>query len=618
MKKKLLSLLTAVFITAGLSACTAAPASTQPQGTSVQTQGSTTSAQTSAAAGEKAAYKAGSYKETVKGHNGDMEIEVVFTQDKIAEVKILKHVETAGISDPARATIPSEIVARQSLAIDTVGGATVSSSAILKAVEQAAVKAGADIEKLKQKQQGSEAPKQDVVLETDIVIVGGGGAGLAAAASAHEGGAKVMVLEKLAQVGGSTALSGGGISAPGTRFQKEKGIKDTKKAWMDLWKERQGTSNPNGKYPDYDFVDKFMDEAIITTEWLVDYVKHEYGSVAGFGMDPVERLHFPVAKDGASGGSVLTTNIKNFLDGENVEVLTETKAMELIVDAAGNVSGVIAEGKDGKVTVNAKKVILAAGGFAKNDQLLERFVPKAKGTADLSYAGAGSSGDGILMAEKAGAAVYEEPWVIGLGIATRVPDTRSLMMDWSKLYVNNEGERFTSEQVHYAIATNQVMEQEGTWVVMDSAEENKALIEAMEKVMPSEEAVKADTPEELAKAMGVPEKTFAGTLKTYNEGASKGEDALGKSKDFLKAVGKAPYYAVKAYPLTMGTFGGVKTNDSFQVVKADGSVIENLYATGENANKRLYNQVYMSGSAVQFALTSGRIAGQHAAEALTK
>jgi fumarate reductase flavoprotein subunit len=81
-------------------------------------------------------------------------------------------------------------------------------------------------------------------------------------------------------------------------------------------------------------------------------------------------------------------------------------------------------------------------------------------------------------------------------------------------------------------------------------------------------------------------------------------------------VEKAPYYAIKFYPVTMGTFGGVKTNDSFQVLKEDGSIIENLYATGENANKILYNQVYMSGSAVQFALTSGRIAGQHAAENL--
>ena len=620
MKKKLLSVLTAIFLMTGMSACTPGGEQTQATTTASQTQSVTTAGQTQAQStatqgGAKGTYQAGTYQEKVQGHNGEMEVEVVFETDKLASVKILKHVETANISDTAISRIPTEIVEKQSLAIDTVAGATVSSSAILKAVEQAAVKAGADVAKLKEKNTSAE-PGKAVVIETDIVIVGGGGAGLAAAASAHQNGAKVLVIEKLAQTGGSTALSGGGISAPGTRFQKEKGIEDSKESWMKLWKERQNTSNKNSMYPDYKVVDKFMDEAIVTTEWLVDYVKHEYGSITGFGMDPVERLHFPVAQAGVGGGPFLISSIRNFLDGEEVDVMTETIGAGLILDQGGTVTGVIAEGKAGKVTVNAKKVILAAGGFAKNEELLARFVPKAKGTAAFSYAAAGSMGDGILMAEKAGAAVYEEPWVIGLGITTRIPGTGGLMMDWAKLYVNTKGERFTNEQTHYAIATNKLMEEAGTWVIMDSQEANAKLTAAMDAVMPSPEVVKADTLEELAKAMNVPQETFAKTMATYNKGAKDGKDAMGKTKDFLVAVEKAPYYAVKAYPLTMGTFGGVKANDSFQVTKADGTVIKNLYATGENANKVMYNQVYMSGSAVQFALTSGRIAGEHAAKGL--
>jgi succinate dehydrogenase/fumarate reductase flavoprotein subunit len=102
------------------------------------------------------------------------------------------------------------------------------------------------------------------VLTTDVVVVGAGGTGLAAAASAHDNGAEVIVLEKLAFTGGSTALSGGGISATGTKFQKAEGIEDSKDSWMELWKERQATSNPDGMYPDYEFVDMFMDEAVIT------------------------------------------------------------------------------------------------------------------------------------------------------------------------------------------------------------------------------------------------------------------------------------------------------------------------------------------------------------------
>lgn len=563
-------------------------------------------------------YTEGTYTETVKGHNGDLEVEVSFDAEKITSVKVLTHTETAGISDAPIERIPEEIVLSQTLAVDTVAGATVTSSAILAAVEACVVKAGGDVAKLKVKQTGNESQANDMELTTDVVVIGGGGAGLVAAASAEEHGAKVIVLEKLAVTGGSTALSGGGISATGTKFQEAEGIKDTKESWMQLWKERQSSSNADGMYPNYEVVDKFMDAAVVTTEWLVDYVKHEYSAIMGFGLDPVRRLHFAYSDATTKGGTSLTKNIENFITGEGVEILTETEAKELITDDKGNVTGVIAEGRDGKVTVHAKKVILAAGGFAKSEELLERFVPEAKGTSELSWASAGSTGDGILMAEKLGAAVYEEPWIMGVGIGSKVPGTQSLGMDWTRVYVNNKGERFTNEEVHYSIATNKLIEQDETWLIVDSKEANKDLVASLEAAMPSEEVVKGETFEALAKEMNVPEETFVRNMETFNEGVKAGNDAMGKSRDYLVSVDKAPYYAIRFYPVTMGTFGGVKTDDSFRVVKADGSVIGNLYATGENANKVLYNQVYMSGSAVQFALTSGRIAGQHAAENLKK
>jgi hypothetical protein len=235
---------------------------------------------------------------------------------------------------------------------------------------------------------------------------------------------------------------------------------------------------------------------------------------------------------------------------------------------------------------------------------------------EITAAAAGSTGDGILMAEKVGAALYEEPWIIGLGVGTKVKGTDSLMMDWTKLYVNGEGKRFASEQMHYAIATNKIIEEGDVWIVMDSAEANADLIAAMEEAMPTDEVAKGDTLEELAEAMGVPVENFVATIEEYNQGAKTGKDAMGKDPEFVLPVEKAPFYAIKAHPKTMGTFGGVKTDEFYRVLRADGSVINNLYAGGECANKVLYNQVYMSGSAVQFALTSGRIAGEHAAKNL--
>lgn len=470
--------------------------------------------------------------------------------------------------------------------------------------------------------QGEEPPQdvetpdseQEIELTTDIVIIGAGGTGLTAAASAFENGADVIVLEKLAITGGSTALSGGGISATDTKFQRELGISDTKESWMELWKERQAVSNPDSIYPDYEAVDRFMDEAVTTTEWLVDYVGHEYGSVEGYGVDFVERIHFPAEIDGRKGGGAFIKSIENFVRENNIEIMTETKATELITDDKGDVVGVVAEGKDGRVLINAKKVILAAGGFAKSEELVARFIPELEGSAELSAASAGTTGDGILMAEEVGAALYEDPWGIGLSFGTKVDGIRGIEWDWTKVYVNETGRRFVNEETHYAIITNIIADQQTPWLILDSSEANAQTIEAIEEALYSGEGVKGETYADLGVAMGVPGETLEQTMEEYNSGAKAGTDSLGKSKNFLVAMETGPFYAIKIYPKTMGTFGGVKTNENYQVLREDGSIINNLYAGGECANRILYNQVYMSGSAVQFAATSGRLSGAHAAQ----
>ncbi|MFA7550004.1 MAG: FAD-binding protein, partial [Sedimentibacter sp.] len=329
---------------------------------------------------------------------------------------------------------------------------------------------------------------------------------------------------------------------------------------------------------------------------------------------PVERLHRPAEVEGRTNGAALILNIENFARENNIEIKTETKVTELITNDDGDVIGVVAEGKDGKITINAQKVILAAGGFAKNEDLLERFVPEFVGSVELSAASAGTTGDGIMMAEKIGAALYEEPWVIGLSFGSKVSGTGGLAWDWTKVYVNEMGERFVNEESHYAIITNVVAEQETPWLILDSNDANIQTIESLEEALDSGEVVKAETYEELGVAMGVPGETLAQTMSEYNQGAEEGTDSLGKSSDFLVPMETPPYYAMKIYPVTMGTFGGVKTNENYQVLREDGSIINNLYAGGECANRVLYNQVYMTGSAVQFAVTSGRLAGEHAAQ----
>ncbi|GIO38381.1 urocanate reductase [Paenibacillus antibioticophila] len=556
-------------------------------------------------------YKAGTYTAAAKGNNGDITVEVVFDANAIVSVTVKDHKETQGISDPAIEKIPQGIVTGQTLAVDVVSGATNTSNAILAAVEDCVKQAGGDIDVLKVAAAVNEGDKTDSEMSTDVVIIGAGGTGLAAAGSAFEQGAKVVVLEKQGNVGGSTALSGGGIAATGTRFQEEIGVKDTPEDWMKLWKERQSTSNPDSQYPDYDRVTQFMDDAVDTTHWLVDYMNHKYARIEGYGLDPAARLHFP-----EKGGAELISNLEKTVREKGIDILLETRATELLTNEQGAVVGVKAENAEGTLTVHAKKVIIAAGGFAKNEEMLQRFLPQFVEDMDISAAAAGSTGDGILMAEKIGAALYEDPWVIGLGMGSRIQELGGLSWDTTKILVNEKGERFFNENSHYAIVTNQVVNHEQVWMVIDSSEVNTKTIEAIQGQMPNDEIATGGTLQELAEAMAVPADALAATIDTFNSGVASGKDVFNKEKETLIAVNKGPYYAFKFYPKTMGTFGGVKVDESFRVLKEDGSVIPNLYAGGESANRSIYNQVYMSGSAVQYALTSGRLSGAHAANAI--
>lgn len=161
--------------------------------------------------------------------------------------------------------------------------------------------------------------------------------------------------------------------------------------------------------------------------------------------------------------------------------------------------------------------------------------------------------------------LHEDPWVLGNGIGAKVKGTYMLAFDQAKMYVNAKGNRFMNESIHYSQVTNRVLAEGKSWIVVDSRKEN----EEFDKNLKAGEA--------------------------YGE------------------VVEAPFYAVKIYPTLMGTIGGVKINRQFQVLDKDGEPIPGLFATGECANRPIYNDAYVSGSSVQYALTSGRIAGEVAA-----
>lgn len=466
---------------------------------------------------------------------------------------------------------------------------------------------------------------ETIRLNTDVIVVGAGGTGMAAAASAVEHGAKVIVLEKLGLIGGSSALAGGAIAAGDSNAQKRAGETETTtdgfaKIWLDDQTRSYKGGSPN--YPDEALVRKMTAEFTTTVNWLEDVVGHTFAKPRPFGYGGPDYAHAPAESpipasgrgSSAAGGRFVIKNLKLYLDKMGAEVRTGTPVESLILAKDGTVEGVIAHDRKARYEIRGKAVVLATGGFAHNKEMMEELVPAYAPYTDISVASPGATGDGIRMAMAAGAERYSDAWVIGLFVNGTKPGLAASFTSKDKykdrVFVNESGNRFMNEDLPYL--TDPIAMQKAVWAIVDSADPAKT--EKLKGLNDPKVAVSGGTWEELAKAMGVSPENLAATMKTYNDACATGEDkAFGKPKAFLKPFGKAPFYAVRVVPQTGGTMGGVKVNDRFQVLRADGSVIKGLYAGGEVMNRPYYNRVYTSGTGLGIAYTSGRIAGMYAA-----
>ena len=606
--KRILSTLLAAGMAFSLFACSQGNNANNANESDIKTE--QTADNQSETAPEGGLFKPGTYTGTGKGNNGDVSVEVTFDANAITAVNVSEHAETAGIADGALADIPAAILAAQSTQIDTISGATNTSNAIIEAVNDAIKQAGADPANLAAPEADQEvSAKGEQIIEADVAVVGGGLSGLSAAVAAAQTGAKVTLIEKMGMLGGSSALSGGGIGGTNTKPQQDAGITDTKEDWKKLWEERQATSPGKTDFPQWEKVDALIERSPETIDWFLD-LGYSFREPEGFGVDPVQRLHFPNPE---GNGAVLIDYLANKAKELGVEIILETPATELI-QTDGAVTGVKAQGKDGDVTINAKSVILASGGFGRSKELTERFAPAVVDYVDYSVSGAGNTGDGIVMAESVGAVPYEDPWFIGLGLKSPVNEMNAFYWNGNYTFINNEGKRFTNEAGHYAIVFNDAVYNApgGAYMVFDSSDAFEAYKTAADPLVDNVNVFKGETLQELAEAAGINAENLAATFESYNKDKDK---EFGKADELCLPIEKGPFYAAKFYPSNMGTFGGVKVSDVGEVLDSSNNPIAGLYAVGEMANRPYYNQVYMSGSALLVATTTGQIAGNAAGNA---
>ena len=293
------------------------------------------------ASGAGAAAKDGTFTGTGNGRGGQITAAVTFKGGKIADVKITKQTETVGVSDSALRILPKEIVEKNTLKLNAVSGATLTSRGILEAVRNA-IKAAGGTDKdfmtapVVVKKTAKAAPKE---IKTDILVIGGGASGITAAVRAATLGEKVILIEKMPNIGGDTQLNAGTLIATGSRYQREvmKETKDSPElAYKDIMKAGKNKNDPV-------LVHMTTQNAGKVVDWLIDDLKIPYGPAATQYPD-----HSANRQLGVEGRSVNFLRLmSNELKKHGGVIMTDTRAQKFILDKKGNVIGVKARLADG-------------------------------------------------------------------------------------------------------------------------------------------------------------------------------------------------------------------------------------------------------------------------------
>lgn len=444
--------------------------------------------------------------------------------------------------------------------------------------------------------------------EYDVVVIGGGAAGLAAAVSAAEEGASVLLLEKQADVGGNTRISGGFFAAVDHERQNRQGIEDSvEKFYAQMMESGGPRTNP-------DLARVLVNEAGNALHWLEGYGMRFQDEVIEIYGAHWPRCHIPLMPAGE--GYIYTLSSAASRLGVAVKVRARAERLERTADGAVRVR--VAE-PGGVHSYTARRgVVIASGGFGANRAMIARFAPNL---ADLTNDNTpGSTGEMLLEAERHGAALVNMDSVQCL---PGCPPGRKLRIvlhsDVSRfILVNSQGRRFIREDGRRDVLRDAVLalpERYAYSIVDDEGFRSYNIVMRRNAVVGVEtgDAWRGDTPEELARAMGLPPEALRKTIDDYNEGVRRKRDAFGKSSaELLHEIRKPPFWACFAGMTIHYTMGGLATDAKAQVLSDSGEPLPGLFAAGE-ATGGVHGINRMGANGINDAVVFGRIAGRNAA-----
>ncbi len=554
----------------------------------------------------------GVYEGQAEGRFGTITVSVTVSDHTISDVEVTDHHDSAGISELPIERIPSEIVEYQSLGVDTVTGATLTSYGIINATANALEQSGADVSALKNVEVTYEdMPVEDVT--TEVLVVGSGMAGLVAAASAASEGADVTIVEKLPYLGGTLILAGGYLVNVDGEHADES-LDTSLERVVSYYKE---VNSDSVRQPDYDFFSSLA----ATTGEAIDFLIDEVGA----DMETFDAGNVVMSHD-VNHGAGLVSELKTYLESKNVNIITDTEAKSVLMED-GKAVGVNVENRSGSYTIHADKVIFATGGATYDTEAVEANNPELETINLVNEASVGATGDGFRILEEAGAQMGDGPY-----IKSEVPTyPYAFHMSWyntpnpgDKLIIDAEGKRFTNENpmLNYMLNTYLLRhESSAYYVIYDVEHTDEELLEQIKEIAESDSkysVVYAENISELADKLEMDADTLTDTFDTYQAACEKGVDEeYGKDADHLIAYNEDEgLYAIYLSPTSLGTIGGAMTDEAFHVLNTNGDPIENLFAVGEVATSTLFGDYYVGSFSLGLYTAAGKIAGETAVNEL--
>ena len=595
----------------------------------------------------------GDFTGTAKGMGGDVTVTLTLEDGKITGCTAEGKDETPGIGTLALEQLPAQIAETGSIAVDGVSTATITSDAIKEAAAAALTAAGLNADDYKIEVKADETKAEDSTVDADVVIVGAGGAGMTAAITAAAEGKSVVIVESQPMVGGNSVRATGGMNAGDTVYQDENefgesaGVEKTLKTAAEKYADNATITalaktvseqwaayqaDPKGYFDSVELMELdtmiggkgINDPALVETlcsnsadaiDWLGEQ-GITLNSVSFAGGASVKRIHRPVNEEGkvVSVGAYMVPLLEEDCQKAGVQMMLNTTATEILTDANGAAVGIKATGAAGEtITINAKAVVLASGGFGANMDMVVEYKPELKGF--MTTNAPGILGQGIKMAQAIGADTVDMDQI---QIHPTVQyDSASLITEGLRgdgaILVNTEGKRFIDEVSTRDVVSAAEIAQPGSysWLIIDQKMVDESSV--IQGYIKKGYTFEGKTCEELAEQIGVDGAALAETINTWNGYVEAKNDPDFGRTSFTQALDTAPYYAIKVTAGVHHTMGGLKIDTNTEVLNENGEIIPGLFAAGE-VTGGVHGANRLGGTAVSDFVVFGRIAGKAASD----